>query len=235
MKIAILEDEKNISDQICKHLSRYFYEIGMEVNLTVFNDAFDLLENYSADFDVLFMDIQLPAMSGMDAARKIREIDTKVIIVFVTNLAQYAVEGYGVNAFDFILKPVDYNSFALKLDRICKEIAHRIPGKYINVKTKDGYMRIELSQITYVEVKVHDLIINTLSGRVVTRGAMKTFAKDLCEHYFSQCNSCYLVNLAHVRQVNKFVVLSSGEKLMISQGKRKQFMTELARYAGNTI
>lgn len=235
MKIGVLEDEKKVSGEICKHLTRYFESRDMKAEITVFNDAFDLIENYGADYAVLFMDIQLPVMSGMEAARKIRETDPQVIIVFVTNLAQYAVDGYGVNAFDFILKPVDYNSFALKLDRICKELAHRITDDYINVKTKQGFMRINISEIYYVEVKIHDLIIHTSAGQAVTRGTMKTIANDLGGKYFSLCNSCYLVNLAHVRLVNKNVVLSNGEELTISQGKRKQFMIELAKYAGDTI
>ena len=103
MKIYVLEDEKAVSDKLCAYIDRYCGERGYTAEVKVFPNAFDLLENYHADADILFMDIQLPLMSGMDAAKKLRETDKKVLIVFVTNLAQYAVEGYEVNAFDFIL------------------------------------------------------------------------------------------------------------------------------------
>lgn len=109
MRVCVLEDEKIVADKLCSFIEKYCAEQGVRVEVQVFPDAFALLEGYHADVDILFMDIQLPVMNGMEAAKKIRETDEKVLIVFVTNLAQYAVEGYDVNAFDFILKPVEYD------------------------------------------------------------------------------------------------------------------------------
>ena len=99
MKVAILEDDLKTANLIKGYLEQYFNERLKPLELAVFDNAFDLTENYSADYDVLFLDIELPHMSGMEAAKAIRALDTKVIIVFVTNLARYAVEGYAVNAF----------------------------------------------------------------------------------------------------------------------------------------
>lgn len=235
MKIAVLEDEKEVSDKIQSFIRKFFDARGESVSISAYADAFSLIESYHADTDLLFMDIQMNLMTGMEAAVRIREIDPHVLIVFVTNLAQYAVEGYSVNAFDFILKPVDYNGFAMKLERICKELNHRNPAKFINVKAKNGYMRLNVADILYVEVKAHDIIYHTVNDTVVVRGTMKNVAEELVMHYFSLCNSCYLVNLAHVKKVTKTVVLSNGEELIVSQGKRKQFMTELAKYIGGSI
>lgn len=235
MKIGILEDEKEVSEKIQSYVRKFFDARGEIVNISAYSDAFALLEDYRADVDVLFMDIQMNLMTGMEAAARIREIDPRVLIVFVTNLAQYAVEGYSVNAFDFILKPVDYNGFAMKLERICKELNHRNPGNFINVKTKSGRTRLNVADIIYVEVKAHDIIYHTAKENCVVRGTLKNVTEELGKHYFSLCNSCYLVNLAHVKKITKTVVLSNGEELLVSQGKRKQFMTELAKYVGGTI
>lgn len=235
MKIGILEDEKEVSDKIQSFVRKFFDGRGENVNISAYSDAFTLLESYQADTDVLFMDIQMNLMTGMEAAARIRQIDAHVLIVFVTNLAQYAVEGYSVNAFDFILKPVDYNSFAMKLERICKELKHRNAESFINVKTKSGYTRLNVSEIIYVEVKAHDIIYHTVKENIVVRGTLKNIAGELGKQYFSLCNSCYLVNLSHVKKATKTVLLSNGEELFISQGKRKQFMTELAKYIGGTI
>ena len=235
MKIIILEDEKEVSDKIQSFVRKFFKERGENVNISAYFNAYDLLENYQADTDVLFMDIQMNLMTGMEAAVKIREIDPHVLIVFVTNLAQYAVEGYSVNAFDFILKPVEYSSFAMKLERICNELKHRNPGNFISIKTKQGHARLNVADILYVEVKAHDIIYHTGKESVVIRGTLKNITEELCKYYFSLCNSCYLVNLAHVVKATKTVVLTNGEELLISQGKRKQFMTELAKYVGGTI
>lgn len=235
MKICVLEDEKAISAEICGYLKRYFDEKKISVEIVAYYEAFDLIENYHADTDVLFMDVQLPVMNGMEAAGIIRKQDPQVLIVFVTNLAQYAVEGYEVKAFDFILKPVDYNGFSMKLDRICNELEHRSAGEFISVKSKEGFVRLAMADISYVEVRKHDLIFNIKNQKIVSRGALKNIAKSLENHYFSLCNSCYLVNLAYVRSANKTVVLSTGEELPISQGKRSRFMSELAKYIGGTI
>ncbi len=237
MKIGILEDERDVAEKIKQYIAKYFEKRGggESLELHSYADAYELLENYRADFDVLFMDIQLNMMTGMEAAERIRRQDSRVLIVFVTNLAQYAVEGYQVNAFDFILKPVDYNGFAMKLDRIARELEHRSDDVFVNLKTKDGYVRLNVARIAYVEVRAHDLIYHADGETVAVRGTLKNAASELEGRYFSLCNSCYLVNLACVKRANKTVVLNTGEELPISQGKRKQFLSELAKYMGGTI
>lgn len=235
MRIGILEDEHAVAEKIKSYVVEYFGGLGKEAEVFTYSDAFGLLENYHADLDVLFMDIQMNLMNGMEAAKLIRQSDPHVIIVFVTNLAQYAVEGYAVNAFDFILKPVDYKGFSMKLDRICKELDHKKPNEFINVKTKEGITRLNISDVSFIEVRAHNLIYHAGGESYTTRGVLKNVAQELEKHYFSLCNSCYLVNLAYVRKVNKTVLLSTGDELLVSQGKRKQFMSELAKYIGGTI
>ena len=235
MKIYVLEDEKAVSDKLCAYIDRYCGERGYAAEVKVFPNAFDLLENYHADADILFMDIQLPLMSGMDAAKKLRETDKKVLIVFVTNLAQYAVEGYEVNAFDFILKPVEYEGFKMRFERVLKELEHRSADRYINISSKSGFKRIGLSGLMYVEVINHDLIFHSSEGCVRTRGTMKKLAEELKDDYFVMCSNCYLVNLAHVKQADRSVVLSDGTELAISRNARKGFFAELAKYLGGTI
>lgn len=235
MKIGILEDEREVAEKIRSYIQKFFDDRSENVQIYMYSDAYSLIESNYFDMDVLFMDIQMNLMNGMEAATYIRQNDPHVIIVFVSNLAQYAVEGYSVNAFDFILKPVDYNGFAMKLERICKEFNHKNSDKFVNIKTKSGFMRVNISEIAYIEVRGHDLIYHIKNGTIVSRSTLKSVAQDLEKHYFSLCNNCYLVNLAYVRKVDKTVVLSTGDELSVSQGKRKQFMTELAKYMGDTI
>ena len=235
MKIGILEDEREVAEKIRGFVQKFFDARGENVQISMYSNAYSLIESNYSDIDVLFMDIQMDLMNGMEAATYIRQKDPHIIIVFVSNLAQYAVEGYSVNAFDFILKPIDYNGFSMKLERICREFNHKNSDKFINIKTKNGFMRINLSEIAYIEVKGHDIIYHLEKDKLVSRSTMKSVAQELEQHYFSLCNNCYLVNLAYVRKVDKTVVLSTGDELSISQGKRKQFMTELAKYMGDTI
>lgn len=236
MKIYILEDEKSVSDRLCAYIDMYCGNCGLNADVKVYSNAFDLLENYHADADILFMDIQLPVMNGMEAAKKIRGKDDKVLIVFVTNLAQYAVEGYEVNAFDFILKPLEYEGFRMRFGRVLKELEHRSSDRFININSKSGFRRISFSDLLYVEVINHDLIFHCREeGEVQTRGTMKKLAEELKAEYFVQCSNCYLVNLAHVKQADRMVVLSDGTELAISRNARKNFFAELAKYLGGTI
>ena len=236
MKIAVCEDEKSVREAIVRTIRHRFEEKGYpSPSVFPFSNGYDFLEAEEV-FDVVFMDIQMPGISGMDTARKIREKDKDVILVFVTNLAQYAIKGYEVNAFDFILKPIDDAGFMMKLDRIMTEYQHLHENSYLTIKTKEGVIRIALEDLLYVEVNSHDLPFYTKGEEHTIRGALKDYVEILSSHYFSLCNKGYLVNLAHVREVNKtFAVLSDGTELIISKGKRKNFLEDLNKYLGGTI
>ncbi len=237
MKITILEDETSVSDTIQKFIYDYFTEKKEALpTIQIYNNGYDLLENYSMDTSILFMDIQIPGISGMETARKIREKDKNCIIVFVTNLAQYAIKGYEVNAFDFILKPIDYDGFKMKLERILTEYGHTHSDAYIDIKNKEGLIRIPIDSLIYLEVISHDIVFHTTKEKYTIRGTLKDYVDLLAEHYFCLCNKGYLINLAHVRKVDKiFVYLSDDSSLLISKGKRKDFLEELNKYLGGTI
>ena len=195
----------------------------------------ELLEEYHSDFDVLFLDIQLGMMNGMEAAERIRRLDPRVVIVFVTNLAQYAVDGYEVRALDFILKPVTYPGFQMKFDRICKELSHRLDDRSIFLGNRTNTRRVRIMDILYVEVDDHELIFHLTDGKFCMRGTMSDMEKKLSPHHFVRCNSYYLVNLKYVDSLRGDTLLVAGNELRISQSRRQAFLTELARYAGGSV
>ena len=165
----------------------------------------------------------MPYIDGLSAVRKIREIDEKVLIIFVTSLAQYAIKGYEVNAFDFILKPISYNSFALKLNRVL-DYFKKNDEKYILIKNKIRTNKIKASSIKYIEVINHSLIYHTLDG------SLKKVKEELNCLPFEYCNQCYLVNLKYVEEIKDYNVIVSGEKIQISHPKHKQFLHALNSY-----
>ena len=115
--VAIVEDEQIHQDTLKNYLQRYESENGVSFHIDVFANPILLLENYKPVYDLIFMDIQMPDINGMDTARRLRAMDQNVLLIFVTSLAQYAIEGYEVAAVDYILKPVQYFSFAMRLTR----------------------------------------------------------------------------------------------------------------------
>lgn len=234
VKVLLLEDEPEAMRTLSGYFERYAAENKRAFEIKEYRNAVDLLEEYDATADVVMLDIQMPLINGMTAAKKIRERDKNVLIVFVTNLQQYAVEGYEVNAFDFILKPVRYASFSMKLTRLLTELGHRSGDATITVSGRGGVHRITVSDIMYVEVSNHEVMIHTVKGNVGMRTTLSALTERLSSFGFALCNSCYLVNMKYVTGVDGEFVVLGDERLRVSQPKRKAFLQAIAEYLGGS-
>ena len=146
-KIVILEDEDRQAEQTIEFLHRYEKQNGDSFVVERYCRSLELLDNYRCDADILLLDIQVPDMLGIEAAKKIRQIDENAIIMFITNLAQYAIDGYSVEAMDYILKPLSFVPFSTKLARALRVVKqHQAEGVAISVKTKTGISRFSSSR-----------------------------------------------------------------------------------------
>jgi DNA-binding LytR/AlgR family response regulator len=140
-----------------------------------------------------------------------------------------------VNAFDFVLKPVSYYAFVSKLHRLCNEILGKKKVHSVTIVDRKGISNIAIDNILFFEVANHSTSIHMIDGQVVkTRKALSSFAKELSEHHFVLCNSCYLVNIAHVEKVDLDDVFVGEHRLKISRNKRKEFLKEVAQYFSRT-
>ncbi len=153
------------------------------------------LEPYAGDYDLIFMDIQMPYMNGMDAAHKLREIDQNVALIFVTSLGQYAINGYEVRALDFILKPIGYFDFVLKMSRAMQMLPEKTSA-VIMVNTTAGVVKLIPNDLAYAESSGHHVIYHMKDGKTYEQYAsLKSVEKELADFSFARMNSCYLVNL----------------------------------------
>ena len=170
--IAIVEDEEEFRGQLQEYLRQYEKENQLSFQISVFEDGTEILENYKNEYDMILLDIQMPKLNGMDAAEFIREKDEDVVIMFITNMAQYAIRGYSVGALDFIMKPITYYTFAMKMTRAIKRVEKKAQ-KHLVLNLPDGIKTLEIKQIYYVEVQNRMLYYHTASEVVVVRGTLQ--------------------------------------------------------------
>lgn len=230
--IAIVDDDADDAGKLAELIEKYFGGGRDSCEIKTYGSAVTFCENFRADFDVIFFDISMPDMSGMDAARFIRERDKRVVIVFVTNMVQCAIEGYTVQAFDFIVKPINEGSFFIKFDRILAAVRAKSDDSMVTLNAADGTKRVAVRDIKYIEVRNHHLTYHTADGEFLVRGTISAAERELEAYHFGRCNSCYLVNMKHISDFGGDWVTVGGDRLKISQTKKQAFLGALAKYFG---
>lgn len=231
IKVAIVEDDPVYQKQLSAYIREYENETGERFEIRQFMDGYEIVERYTANYDIIFLDIQMRLMDGMEAARKIRKKDENVILIFITNMAQYAIQRYAVNALDYVLKPISRFAFYQELDKAVKRLAAN-SGNYLTVRQDSGIIRLKTQQISYLESQGHNIIVHSDGGVYTFRGTMKDMEQKLASESFVRCNSGYLVNLKYVQEVNQNIVTVLGEELTISRPRKKAFMEALTDYLG---
>lgn len=233
IEIAVVEDEKKEAELLGKLLNEYAVAHSREFNVTYFSEPSKFLDGFRDKYDLVFLDIQMPGMTGMDVARKLREKNSAVNIVFVTNMVQYAVEGYSVQASDFIVKPASAPSVNRVMNRALAALDRNV-DKNVTVKNAaDGRtVVVKESEIYYVEGSGHKITYHTAQGDFSDWGSMNAAVAELSSRNFARCHVSFLVNLKYVRETSKDSVKVGGDVLPISRTQKNAFFAELAAYLG---
>lgn len=235
MKIMILEDEQAELTRLKQFLDQYSAENEIvSFSLETYGRGSELLNAYQCDADIVLLDIRVPDMLGIEVAKRIRAMDDRVIIVFVTNYSQYAIDGYSVGAFDYILKPLHYSSFRAKMNRILRKLSHNEIGSFLVVKNKNTESRILVGSITYIEGTGHHITIHTNSKTVTQWGSLGAFEEKLKDAHFVRCHTSYLVNLKYVQGISEGNAIVADQEIPISRLRRRVFLEILAQYRGGT-
>lgn len=237
LKITIVDDDVDFQNRIKRFIADYFTGEVNAYDVQCFWNGVDFLTDYKCNTDLVIMDIRMPMMDGMEVAKKLRKIDKRVVIVFITETANFAIKGYSVSAFDYILKPLSYErNFKYKFDRIVKLLNERKPhGKDMVVNDDYGkIVRVNSDDLIYVIKEKDTALYYTKYGVFRKRIPLFKIEEELKDSSFALVNSGCLVNLSCVASVNgSDVELFDGKVVALSRSKKKSFYDKFFVYVNS--
>lgn len=231
--IAIVEDEDLAAQALIDHIKQYEAQTGQRFQIFRFVNGADFLKDYRAVYAVVFLDVQMPKMNGLETALQLRRCDKNVSIIFITNLVQYALKGYEVDAVSYLIKPVSYYDFSMKFKKAL-DIYLLNEDRSFTVNTPGGLCRISTDKLMYVEIMNHRLFYHLIDDVIEMTGVLSGVEQQLNRFGFLRCNKCYLVNPKFIVKVKSSTVQVGDNLLQISRPRRAAFLAELANwYAGS--
>lgn len=229
MRIAIVDDEAAEQKTLLDYLAQYQKEVGCTFELSAFRSGDELLSQYQNTYELLLLDIEMPGTNGLDTARRIRAQDTNVTILFITNMAQYAINGYEVDAVDYILKPVSYYDFKMKLLRALNRASHR-QRQTIPLELPGGIRQVPVSELIYVESLSHYLLYHVGGSVYRVRGNLGACEQQLGPWQFCRIHKSFLVNLAYVEEIRASELIIAGGSLPIGRTFKNDLIQSFFRY-----
>lgn len=232
IKALIVEDETEEAQRLTQYVRRYGEARGETFQITWLKSAVEMLSE-KGHYDLVLLDIDLPGINGMEAAQLLRLFDEVTPIIFVTNLAQYAVKGYEVGATGFIVKPVTWGNLALNLDRALRSIRRNV-GRSVMVPTEDGIRVVPFGSIVYVEVTGHRLTYHLEGGeKIEARGSLGQLEEELSGAPIVRVAKSCVANMDKVALVRaQGLQMVTGELLRVSRSRKREVMDAVTDYLG---
>lgn len=231
INVAIVEDKPNDSKLLQTYLAKYEKETGVLLKVSAFSDGQLFLINYKNGYDIVLMDVEMPAMDGIETAKRLRKIDENIVIIFITAMARYAIAGYEVHAYDFAVKPLLYDVFKTKFTRALRGIK-KYEEQILTIKGVESISKVMIGKIRYVDVRKHYVTYHTLDNEIVSRNTITQAEASLKKFGFVRINGYCIVNLKHIKEFKKDTVFIGDESFPVSRSRRSDFLKTFAAYIG---
>ena len=229
MRVAVVDDEPAMREQLNSYICQYSAEKKLHLEASLFPSGDALLAEQHRPFDIIIFDIDMPGTNGLDTARKVRETDQEVVILFITNIAQYAINGYEVDAVDYIIKPIGYYDFAMKFQKAVRW-AEKNRGSQLYVDTLQGPVALNTDAVLYIEVMAHYLSYHTKKREYKVRGSMKEHEEALRTYHFARCHKSYLINLKHLKRIAPSEVIVGEYSIPLGRAFKDALMADYMEY-----
>ena len=234
IRIAIVDDDPACRMQVKQYIEQYGESLSKEgdeplFEIELFETAMDFITDYKAVYDIAFLDIEMPLIDGMSAAKKLRQVDTDISLIFITKMPKYAIDGYDVDAVGFMVKPIKYCDFVDKIKKAIKLREHKKQDSIV-IKCDGELLKMPVSFVYYVEKDKNYLVYHTAQGQLTRRGTLESVEKDLAAFGFSLCNSGCLVNLRYVTKVTSTDIVINGINMPLAFRRQKQFKTDMLNF-----
>ena len=237
IKIAFCDDDMEVLHQMNELLDRYRVERNEDITYVAFQSPFELLTEIEKGIrpDILFLDVVMPGQNGMDVAKKIRQYDTNMKIIFLTSSPEFAVESYSVGAYFYQLKPIWEGSFFRLMDAVLAECEKKKKNSLI-LRSKDGITRIDLQQLEYCEVLGRKLLFHLEDGAVLeSAGSLDDLAGQLMQYSnFFRPHRSFLVNMEYIQNISsRSIKMVNDAEIPIPHGKCSEIKNTYMEYAFN--
>ena len=232
IRIAICDDEKHMSDHIRSMVSDFFRKKNREISLRMFSSGEELL-NYNGQIDILFLDIQMKAMDGMETARRLRADKFRGFLVFITVLKEMVFQSFEVQAYDYLVKPVDKKQFEKTMERLYVSMQNASEDSLLVQKRYEGRI-IPKDEIVFCEIIDRKIYLNLASGEVVDYYERIENLETKLDNRFYRSHRSYLINLEHLKGYkNGIAYMDNGKEIPVSRLRSKEFSGVVLQYMKN--
>ncbi len=232
IRIAICDDEKHMSDHIRSMVLNFFRKKNREISLRMFSSGEELL-SYNGQIDILFLDIQMKDMDGMETARKLRADKFRGFLVFITVLKEMVFQSFEVQAYDYLVKPVDDKQFEKTMERLYASMQNASEDSLLVQKGYEGRI-IREDEIVFCEIIDRKIYLNLASGEVVDYYERIENLETKLNNRFYRCHRSYLINLKHLKGYkNGTACMDNGKEIPVSWLRSREFSGVVLQYMKN--